>query len=208
MRIDHSDNGPGALSQADARDQEDMARIVAGHSEALDDLMIRQAPKLLQYLIRSLQDEADAADLAQESFVRVYQHRAKFNPSQRFSTWLYAIASNLVRDRYRHRSRHPQVRLDGEKNAANESFLESLEEPRPTPADGMEAEERFATIRSAVQALPEDLRLALILFEYEELSQAEIAEVLDCSPKAVETRLYRARRQLRERLGRLLDRRH
>src|SRR5260370_967835 len=78
--------------------------------------------KLFHYLIRCLQDEDDAADLAQETFVRVYRQRAKFDLGQKFSTWLYAIATNLVKDRYRYRTRHPQVPLDAEKHAAREAF--------------------------------------------------------------------------------------
>ena len=206
MSIQSADNSPIPSSQTDASDREDMAQLAAGHSAALDDLMARHAPKLIRYLVRSLQDEEDADDLAQETFVRVYRNREKFNPTQRFSTWLYAIASNLVRDRFRYRSRHPEVSLDAEKDSDNESFVSSLEEQRPTPVERMEASERVAMIRAAVQELPEELRLPLILFEYEELSGPEIATVLNCSPKAVETRLYRARRQLRTNLSRFLDR--
>ena len=202
MSIESVGNAPRPSVPTDACDLEDMARLVSGHTGALDDLMARHGPKLLRYLVRSLQNEEDADDLAQETFVRVYQSRASFHPRQRFSTWLYTIASNLVRDRFRYRSRHPQVSLDAEQETTIEA------ERGPTPLEEMETDERVAMIRAAVQELPEELRLALILFEYEELSHAEIAEVLDCSPKAVETRLYRARRQLRERLGRLLDRRH
>src|SRR5580765_1457108 len=95
----------------DESDAADMQRLGAGHNAALNDLMERHGERLFHYLIRSLQNEDDAADLAQEAFVRVYQHRAKFDGRQKFSTWLYAIASNLVKGRYRWRSRHPQVSL-------------------------------------------------------------------------------------------------
>ena len=89
-----------------------MTRLAAGHDAALNDLMDRHAERLFQYLVRSLQNDDDAADLAQETFVRVYQNRTKFDPSKKFSTWLYTIASYLVRTRYRWRTRHPQVSLD------------------------------------------------------------------------------------------------
>src|SRR6266508_3080375 len=118
---------------ADGQDADDMARLVAGGDAALNDLMERHAEKLFHYLYRSLQDESDAADLAQEAFVRVYQSRAKFDARQKFSTWLYAIASNLVRDRFRWRSRHPQVSLDAEQDATGRSFGDSLPEDRPLP---------------------------------------------------------------------------
>ena len=85
----------------DELDRADMARLTSGHEAALNELMERHAGKLFNYLIRCLQNEEDAADLAQETFAKVYQSRTRFDPSQKFSTWLYAIASNLVKDRYR-----------------------------------------------------------------------------------------------------------
>jgi len=189
----------------DELDRADMAQVASGHDAALNDLMGRHAGKLFNYLIRCLQNEEDAADSAQESFVRVYQNRAKFDPSQRFSTWLYAIATNLVKDRYRYRSRHPQVSLDAQNDTKGGDFRECLPEQRPLPSEILLAEERAEIVRRAVSALPEELRLPLVLSEYEELSHAEIGVVLGCSPKAVETRIYRARKQLRDKLGWLLE---
>src|SRR2546426_9586813 len=99
---------------SDEQDVLDMTELIEGHDAALNDLMERHGPKLFHYLIRCLQNEEDAADAAQEVFVRVYQNRARFDPRQQFSTWLYAIATNFVKDRYRYRARHPQVSLDAE----------------------------------------------------------------------------------------------
>src|SRR6185369_10382793 len=188
----------------DGQDAQDMARLVAGGDAALNDLMERHAEKLFHYLFRSLQDEADAADLAQETFVRVYQSRAKFDGRQKFSTWLYAIASNLVRDRFRWRSRHRQVSLDAENEATGNDFRETLSGNEPSPSESMQAEERAEAVRCAVAALPVELRLPLVLAEYEGRSQAEIGEILSCSVKAVETRIYRARQQLRVDLRKLI----
>jgi len=182
-----------------------MARLGAGHDAALNELMERHAAKLFNYLVRSLQDENDAADLAQETFIRVFQNRTNFDTRMKFSTWLYAIATNLVKDRYRHRTRHPQVSLDAENEATGESFRESVPEQKPTPSEFLQGAERAEVVRKAVGQLTEELRAPLILSEYEELSHAEIGEILECSAKAVETRLYRARNQLRDKLARLLD---
>lgn len=189
----------------DELDVQDMSRLAAGHDAALNELMERHGEKLFHYLVRSLQNEDDAADLAQETFVKVYQSRARFDPSQKFSTWLYAIASNLVRDRYRWRSRHPQVSLDAESDATGDSFRDSLPGSGPSPNESVQVEERAKAVRVAVAALPEELRQPLILAEYEERSHAEIGAILGCSAKAVETRIYRARQQLRASLGRLLE---
>jgi len=177
-----------------------MARLAAGHDPALNDLMERHAPKLFNYLIRCLQNEDDAADTAQETFVRVYQNRAKFDLRQKFSTWLYAIATNLVKDRYRWRSRHPQVSLDAENEATETDSHAIFAGEDPPPDESLQASERSDAVRMAVMELPEELRTPLILSEYEELSHAEIGAILNCSAKAVETRIYRARKQLRARL--------
>jgi RNA polymerase sigma factor (sigma-70 family) len=205
MRVMDNDATPSNLSNLDAQDARDMVRLVEGHDAALNELMERHAEKLFHYLVRSLQDEEDAADLAQEAFVRVYQNRTKFDPRQKFSTWLYAIASNLVRDRFRWRSRHRQVSLDADRDTTGSDFHETLPENRPSPAESVQAKERAETVRRAVASLPEELRLPLILAEYEGRSQAEIGEILGCTAKAVETRIYRARQQLRVSLGRLLE---
>jgi RNA polymerase sigma-70 factor (ECF subfamily) len=188
---------------ADEQDAQDMARLVNGHDAALNDLMERHGEKLFHYLIRSLQDENDAADLAQETFVRVFQNRWRFNPSQKFTTWLYAIASNLVRDRYRWRSRHPQVSLDAENDQTEASLKDNLPNTEEAPDQGLQTRERVDAVRKAVAALPAELRQPLILAVYQDLPQAEIAAILKCSVKAVETRIYRARQQLRERLAEL-----
>jgi RNA polymerase sigma-70 factor (ECF subfamily) len=180
-----------------------MERLASGHEAALNGIMERHAGKLFNYLFRCLQNEEDAGDAAQETFVRVYQNRKKFDPDQKFSTWLYTIATNLIKDRYRHRSRHPQVSLDAE-NETSGNPSETISETMPGPSETLQAKERDAAVRGAVGSLPEELRTPLILSEYEELSHAEIGKVLNCSPKAVETRIYRARKQLRLQLGKML----
>ena len=183
----------------DEQDRADLARLVAGHDSALTDLMNRHGERLFHYLHRQLNNETDAADLAQETFVRVYQHCSRFRPGQRFSTWLYAIATNLLRDRFRWHKRHPQVSFEAE-NEKGSSLEDNLSDSAASPSQSLETRERAELVRRAVQALPIELRTALILFEYEGLSHAEIGEALDCSAKAVEVRLYRARGQLRKQL--------
>lgn len=182
-----------------------MMRLAAGHDAALNDLMERHGERLFHYLIRCLQNEADAADLAQESFVRVYQHRKRFRPHSKFSTWLYTIATNLVKTRYRSRSRYLQVSLDAESEETGHSFRETMPAQTLTPSETAEADERAEAVRCAIAELPEDLRTPLILAEYEERSQTEISDILGCTAKAVEMRIYRARQQLRSRLSKILE---
>ena len=175
-----------------------MAELSAGRERALDQLMQRHSEKLFHYLVRIVQNEEDADDVAQEAFVRVYQHRDKFKTGQKFSTWLYAIATNLARDRLRWRARHPAVSLADLR--PEEGLGGLMAQEQLTPSETLEAAELSQSVRRAVTNLPEELRVPLILAEYQDMSQAEIAEVLRCSLKAVETRIYRARKQLRERL--------
>jgi RNA polymerase sigma-70 factor (ECF subfamily) len=166
--------------------------------------MDRHGERLLNYLLRQLGNETEAADLAQETFVRVYHNCSRFRPEQRFSTWLYAIATNLLRDRFRWRKRHPQVSLDAE-NEAGTAIQDALPDPAASPGEQAEANELAQEVRKAVHSLPEDLRTPLILSEYESLSHAEIGAVLNCSAKAVESRLYRARAQLRKHLAKTIQ---
>jgi RNA polymerase sigma-70 factor (ECF subfamily) len=188
----------------DQQDREDMIRLAEGHDSALSSLMDRHSERLFCYLVRQLNNETDAADLAQETFVRVYQNRARFRPDQRFSTWLYAIATNQLRDRFRWHKRHQQVSLDAQTEIGS-SLQDTLRDHRDSPSEQLETSERAEEVRSAVQSLPVELRTPLILSEYEGMSHAEIAEVLNCSAKAIEVRLYRARGQLRKQLLRRAD---
>jgi len=191
-------------ADSDAQDRSDMDRLSSGHDAALNALMDRHGERLFHYLLRQLNNESDAADLAQETFVRVYQNRTRFDPAHKFSTWLYTIATNLLRDRFRWRQRHPQVSLDAEREEAG-AILDTLPDTAATPAEQIVTEERAVEVRKAIESLPDDLRSPLLLSEYEGLSHAEIGAVLSCSTKAVETRLYRARNHLRKRLDTLVS---
>ncbi len=188
----------------DELDRRDMERLAAGQDAALNDLMGRHAERLFHYLLRVLQNETEASDIAEESFVRVYQNRAKYRPANKFSTWLYAIATNLARDVQRRRSRHPHVSLDAKADDESPAFHEVIPEPKPNPGEVLESTERIAAVRRAVGGLPEELRSALVLATYQERSCAEIGAILGCSAKAVEMRLYRARQLLRIQLEKLL----
>ena len=195
---------PMDTPSTDELDRADLGRLADGHDAALNDLMDRHGERLFHYLVRTLQDETDAADLAQETFVRVYQNRQKYDPRRKFSTWLYTIATNLCRDRIRWRGRHPHVSLHAEPSDNGPSLSDTLPSPACPPDEMLAAEERAEAVRRAVQALPKELRLPLVLAEYEDQSHAEIAAVLNCTAKAVEMRLYRARQQLRATLASLL----
>lgn len=187
-------------TESDAQDRADMARLAAGHDVALNDLMTRHATPVFHLLCRMLNNEDDANDLAQETFVRVFQARAAFDADKKFSAWLFTIAANLARNQIRWRTRHPNVSLDAESDSTKQSIAEKLPATTPTPKEQVLSDERAAAVRAAVNDLPEDLREAIVLCEWEEHSMAEAAAILEATPKAVESRLYRARQCLRERL--------
>ena len=181
-------------------DESLMSALADGDLPALDALMLRWQTPLRAFLFRHLQNEADALDLAQETFVRLYRHRDRYRPGARFSTWMFQIALNLARDHARKRQRRRTDSLE----AAPPSATASLAAPGAPPDSAARRHEEIAAVRDAIAALPEDLREVLVLFEYEEKSHAEIAEIISASPKAVETRLYRARDRLRASLARWL----
>jgi RNA polymerase sigma-70 factor (ECF subfamily) len=188
------------ITDSDALDQADMARLQAGHEAALNDLMSRHATPLFHFLCRLTGNEDDANDLAQETFVRVFKSCKSFRSGARFSTWLFTIAANLSRNHHRWRSRHPAVSMDAENAETGQTLGGTLPAGSPAPNEAALAGERAAAVRQAVQNLPEDLREAMVLCEWEERGVAEAAAILETTPKAVESRLYRARQLLRERL--------
>ncbi|HEY5954502.1 MAG TPA: sigma-70 family RNA polymerase sigma factor [Terrimicrobiaceae bacterium] len=182
-----------------------MSRLRDGDDLALNEIMDRWQRRLTSYLIRLTGNEAVALDLAQEVFVRVYQNCGRYRPTGAFATWLFTIATNLVRHHLRWKLRHPVVSLDDSSghlpDAISEKILSSAE---LDPRTRLERDERAAAVREAVSHLPDDLREALVLFEYEEMSYDQVAKIQGCSAKAIETRLYRARAILRKRLERWL----
>ena len=185
-------------TEADARDRADMERLIAGHDAALNDLMERHATTVFHFLCRMVGSEDDANDLAQETFVRVFRSCKSFRVNEKFSSWLFTIAANLARNHFRWRSRHPTLSLDAENAETEQTLGSTLPASSPAPNDEALAAERAAAVRLAVSKLPEDLREAVVLCEWEERSVAEAAMVLETTPKAVESRLYRARGILRE----------
>src|SRR5438105_1668525 len=107
---------------ADAEDSQDMRALQAGQDEALNRLMDRHLTNLFRFALRLLQNEADATEVAQDTFVRIYQHRAQFDLAKRFTTWMYQIGSNLATDRFRWRSRHPEASLEAIDSGPSASF--------------------------------------------------------------------------------------
>ncbi len=182
-------------------DRTTMLRLKGGDDLALNELMSRWQHPLAAFIQRYTGNAEDALDLAQETFVRVYESRHRYKPRAKFSTWMFTIASNLCRNHARWRTRHPTVALESSAADDTPSIGSTLPAPGHSPAESAEREDVAAAVRAAIQSLPHDLRTAVLLFEYQDQSYDEIASALGCTAKAVETRLYRARKILRDLLS-------
>jgi RNA polymerase sigma-70 factor (ECF subfamily) len=180
-------------------DEELMLSLQGGNDAALAGLMARWEVPVKRFIFRIVGNTAEAEDLAQEVFLRVYTKRGSFRPAAKFSTWCFSIAANQARDRLRWWRRRPSQSL----NAWTEAGGEAQDESSLGAAASSEAvrREEIASVQAAVSALPVDQRTALVLFEYEGQSVADIALALGCTAKAVENRLYRARLQLKRTLA-------
>lgn len=178
-------------------DPELMRRVQAGDTAAFGRLMDEWELPVKRLLARLVQNAADAEELAQETFVRVWRQRARYRTDAPFRPWLFAIALNLGRNRLRWWRRRPQVSLEAWTEAGGEARSE-----QPEASELLERRERMDAVRAAIAALPAGLREVIVLFQYEELSQREIALAVGLTEKAVESRLYRARSELRARLVR------
>lgn len=183
--------------QSESDDAHWMLRLQGGEDAALNRLMTRWQMPLVRFITRYVGDSEEALDLAQETFVRVYQNRHNWRPTAKFSSWLFTIASNLCRNFLRWERRHPTVSLQRDPEHDHTGEIPSAE---ATPLDSAAHNDTARRVRESIQSLPHDLKTVVLLFEYEELSYEEIAEVLSCTAKAVETRLYRARKILQEKL--------
>ena len=123
-----------SMAPSDEYDEADMEALAGGADAALNRLMQRHGDKLFHYLIRLTQSEAEAADLAQETFVRVYQNRKGFRLDRKFTTWLYVIATNLARSFLRARRRHGEVSLEAENPATGEDLRDTLPDASSSPS--------------------------------------------------------------------------
>ena len=183
----------------DAQDGDDvslMSRLAAGDDLALNLLMDRWAQRLNAFLYRMTGRHEVAGDLTQEAFVRLYKARMRYRPRGEFSTYLFSIAANLARNHARWTSRHPTISLDAITEDGR-PLVHDVSDPGQGPDEHADSVERYRQVREALVALPQDLKEAITLFVYEGMSYAEIAQLADCSVKAVETRIYRARQLLK-----------
>lgn len=193
-----------------AADHASLLALQQGEPAALNRLIERWQRPLFNFACRYVQNRTDAQDLAAETFVRLYQQRLKFRADTKLSAWLFTTLSNLCHNHHRWKRRHPTVALETSTSASTEesrssssAFDPSSEQLAPNAA--MEHDETLATVRAAIDRLPHDLKVTLLLHHYDHLSYREIGEISGCSERGIETRLYRARQQLKELLAELIS---
>ena len=172
-----------------------------GEDSALDQLIARWQRPLFAFAWRYVQNQTDARDLVAETFVRLHQQRARLRPDTKLAAWLFTTLSNLCHNHYRWRRRHPSVSLDAPTDDSETVAHEAVASDAPPPNAILEHDEAFAAVRAAIDQLPHELKLTVLLHHYERLSYREIGVITGCSERGVETRLYRARQRLREELA-------
>jgi RNA polymerase sigma-70 factor (ECF subfamily) len=175
-------------------DAEIMLRARAGDQSAFDYLVQKYRRPMISFMYRMARNAATAEDLAQEVFLRVYRSRASYEASAKFTTWLYRIATNLAVNHARD-TRHERPEVQVSLDEPDEENGTTLELP-----DGALTAERMLAIRSKVEALPEQQRLAVIMHKYQQMDYKQIADVLKKSESATKSLLFRAYETLREQL--------
>ena len=171
--------------------------LQAGEDRALETLIHRHQEGVFRFVFRHISNEADAIELTEEAFVRAHFNIGKFRPRAKFVTWLYHIALNLCRDHarsqvYRHSSQTISTDVPIEENKAQKQLVSN----QPGPDKTAEDREKLRAVEKAITGLPQELKSPLILTALEDRSYAETAELLGISPKAVEMKVYRARKLL------------
>lgn len=171
--------------------------LVDGDDSALTNLMDQYEKPIFHFIYRHVLNENDARDLAQEVFVKLFFNAAKFRPEAKFSTWLYQIALNLCLDHFKSRRMRQAARTDSRDTQEIDDYsVKETAVNQRTPSDEVLAREKLTALNDGIAALPHDLRSALILTTLEQRSHLEAATLLKTTPKAVETRVYRARKFL------------
>ncbi|MFN4257656.1 MAG: RNA polymerase sigma factor [Gemmataceae bacterium] len=201
-RRDQSKLAPRAAAARNDPDVQLMLRVQRDEAGAFAELVRRFWSRIFGRLYRLVGDRHEAEDLAQDVFLRLYRSRKRYQPTARFTTWLFLITQNVARNGLRTRRRHPVVPLS--EWDRNETRRDSGQPPEPTcreaPSVPLERAELAYLVRLAVADLAERQRLALELHQFEERTYQEVAEELDMSLEAAKSLLYRARNQLRETL--------
>jgi len=184
-------------------DQQLVAKVQKGDSRAFDMLVLKYQHRILGLISRYVHDPDEVQDVAQEAFIKAYRALPRFRGDSAFYTWLYRIAINTAKNHLVSRSRRPpgtDVEIADAEYFEGAGALHEIE----TPENALFGQELKAVVEKAISDLPDDLRTAVTLREFDGLSYEDIAEVMDCPVGTVRSRIFRAReaidRQVRQQL--------
>lgn len=180
-----------------------MGRAQMGDVRAFADLVERYKDPMFNLAFRMLRDRQEAEDIAQETFLHVFRALGRFQAGERFSPWIYRIATNLCLDKLR-RSKGVSISLDAPKGPEADVYLQVVD-PGDGPEEALELSELKGDVQKAVDALPERYRAIVILRHLHDRSYEEIAQIVDLPLGTVKTRLFRAREILRRWLAGMVE---
>ncbi len=180
-------------------DTELMLRVKAGDAASFGLLLARHRVAVIRFLYRMVESQPVAEELAQEVFLRVYRARATYEPTAKFTTWIFRIATHLALNTLRDgRGERAAVSLD---ETTADSPEREVPDRTPSVEQALVAESRLEEVRRAVRTLPGKQRAAVLMHKYQEMDYAQIARTLECSESAVKSLLFRAYETLRTRLA-------
>ena len=178
-----------------------MLRVRRGDRVAFATLVEKYQQPVMNFVHRTLRDETEAEDVAQNVFLQVYKSAPRYVSTAKFSTWLFTIARNLCLNELRRRARHPAESLDAPHPESVDQPARQFEDRRNfSPPEHLLHGELAEKIAHALADLPENQRTALLLCRQEELSYEEIADVLGCSLSATKSLIHRGRETLKQKL--------
>jgi RNA polymerase sigma-70 factor, ECF subfamily len=185
-------------------DEDLVARVQRGDKSAFDFLVIKYQHKIIQLVNGYIKDPSEAQDVAQEVFLKAYRALGSFRGEAAFYTWLYRIAINTAKNYLLSRSRRSssfEVDIQDAEAIENAPQLQGMD----TPERHLLNEEIVDTIKTAIENLPEEMRIAIMLREFEGMSYEEIAVAMDCPVGTVRSRIFRAREAIDSKLNPLLE---
>jgi len=192
-------------SPAPDLDAQLMLRVRDGDEDSFRVLLDKHRNSLCHFLYRMVQDQAVCEELAQEVFLRIYRSRGSYEPTARFTTWMFRIATHLALNWLRdEKNERATERLDEDRGS--DMPARELPDKKPSVEQRMVYQARLQEIRDAISLLPEKQRAAVLMHKYREMEYAQIASALECSESAVKSLLFRAYETLRARLAHMVTR--
>lgn len=195
------------------RDAQLMLRVREGDAQSFTLLLERHRGPVIHFLYRMVQNQPVAEELAQEVFLRVYRSRETYEPTAKFTTWLFRIATHLALNHIRDgKNEKSQTRLDASGTVVSKAAEESGEsggggtqvaDRGLSVEQSMVRDARLEEVRNAIHSLPEKQRAAVMMHKYQELGYVQIAGALGCSESAIKSLLFRAYETLRSKLAHL-----